>query len=44
MTPGTPDRYWAEPDGAPPLTALLDRAVATFEPLLNARPSDRDGA
>ena len=28
-------RYWAEQDGAPPLTALMDQAVTTFEPLLD---------
>lgn len=27
-------RYWAEQGGAPPLTALMDQAVTTFEPLL----------
>jgi hypothetical protein len=27
-------RCWAEQDGAPPLAALMDQAVTTFEPLL----------
>ena len=27
-------RYWAEQDGASPLTALMDQVVTTFEPLL----------
>jgi hypothetical protein len=38
------DRYWAGQDGAPPLIALMAQAVASFEPLLNALQSDRDGA
>jgi hypothetical protein len=28
-------RYWAGQDGAPPLTALMDQAVTTFELLLD---------
>jgi hypothetical protein len=38
------DRAAPVPHRASPLAALLDRAVATFGPLLNTRPSDRDGA